>query len=650
MLYPRRCAAVALIVGTFVLHAKPVAAADAPPGAVGSTVRPFTVRQPDGGTVTLPEQFKDAKAVVVVFVAFDCPVAKSYVAPLGDLAKAYAGKGVEVVAVCPDEGAAEVKKQAAEFKVGFRVYADPDLKAVRELGAKHVPEAFVLDAKGVIRYRGRIDDRWLSPAKSNPRTPVPDLTNALDEVLAGKPVTVAKTVAVGCPIGPVAKGKPVPPAGATVTFYKDVLPVLQNRCQECHRPGEVGPFSLLTYKQAVRWSDLMKEYTASRAMPPWKPAGGPAYRNERTMPKAEIELLAAWVDAGCPEGDPKQGPPEKVFAGAAEWQFGKPDLVIEMPDEFHLGPTGPDHFRAVVMPSGLTEDKMIVAYEVKPGNPRIVHHTINYFDTTGTARQLEQAEADRKKEANEPDRGPGYTSAMGIGFTPSRLDAVGGIGGWTPGLRGFRLPTGTGYSLPKGSDVVVQMHYHRTGKPEKDRTRIGLYFAKDAAALKPLNALVVPGLVSPTDAFKPFETIPAGKSEFEVRGRVVVEQDCTVYSVLPHMHMLGKKIKVTMTPAGGKERLLVDIPEWDYNWQESYFFKEPIAVKAGTTFEVSAVFDNGAANPNNPSSPPRDVKRGQQTTDEMLFGFIRATSDAPGSLIKTKRLTDPKDYAPTKQP
>ncbi len=648
MSHTRAPALIALIAGALVCHPHPVAAADPASGAVGGTVRPFTVRQPDGGTVTLPEHYKDAKAVVVVFFGFDCPIAKSYVTPLGDLAKAYADKGVTVVGVCPDEGAAEVKKQVAAFAVGFPVFADPDLKAMRELGAKRVPEAFVLDAKGVIRYRGRVDDGWLTPGKQNPRTPVPNLKNAVEEVLAGKAVTVPETPVVGCPIGTPEKVKPVPPTGAKVTFYKDVMPVLQNRCQECHRPGEVGPFSLLTYKQAVRWGDLIKDYTASRAMPPWRPAGGPEYLRDRRMPKAEIELLAAWVDAGCPEGDPKQAPPEKAFAGA-EWQLGKPDLIVEMPDEFHLGPTGPDHFRAVVMKTGLTEDKMIVAYEVKPGNPQIVHHTINYFDTTGQASKLEQAEQDRKKDPKESDRGPGYTAAMGIGFIPLRPSAIGGIGGWTPGLRGFTLPAGTGYHLPKKSDIVVQMHYHRNGKAEKDRTKIGLYFAKDPKALKPLQALVVPGLVSPTDEFKPFGTIPAGKSEFVVRGRVVAEQDCTIYSVLPHMHMLGKSVKVTMTPPGGQERLLVDIPDWDYNWQESYFFKEPIAVKTGTVFEVSAVFNNAASNPSNPNSPPKDVKQGQQTTDEMLFGFLRGTSDTPGPTIKVKPLLDRSDYEPAKK-
>lgn len=626
------------------LHANAARGSENPPvGSVGSTVRPFTVRQPEGGTVTLPAHYKDAKAIVIVFVSFECPVAKSYIAPLGEFAKTYGAKGVEVVGVCPDEGAAEVKKQIAEFKVAFPVFADPEQKAVRELGAKRVPEAFVLDAKGTIRYRGRIDDRWLSPSKPNPRTPVPDLANALDEVLTDKKVTVAETPTLGCPIGPRTKDKPGSPPGANVTYYKDVLPVLQNRCQECHRPGEVGPFSLLTYKQAVRWGDLIKDYTASRAMPPWKPSGGPAYLNERTMPKAEIELLAKWVDAGCPEGDAKDAPLEKKFASASEWQFGKPDLIVEMPSDFHLGPTGPDHFRAVVMPTGLTVDKMIVAYEVKPGNPKIVHHTINYFDTTGQARKLEENEKNRKRELNELDSGPGYTSAMGIGFT-SLTGGTGGIGGWTPGLRGFKLPEGTGYFMPKGSDIVVQMHYHRNGKQEKDRTKIGLYFAKNEKVLKRLNILVVPGLVSPTKDFEKFETIPAGEAKFVVRGRVVTEQDCTIYSILPHMHQLGKNVKVTMTPPGGKERMLVNIPDWDYNWQESYFFKEPIAVKTGTVFEVTATFDNSANNPNNPFNPPRLVKKGDQTNDEMLFGFIRATADTPYGIVRTKMLTEKKDY------
>ncbi len=613
------------------------------PGAVGSVVRPFAVRQLEGGTVELPTHHKDAKALVVVFLSFDCPVAKSYLAPLGEIARAYADKGVVVVGVVADEGPASVKKQAAKFDVAFPLYADPELKAIRELGAKNVPEAFVLDAKGALCYRGRVDDRWISPGKSNPRIPVPDLRNALDEVLAGKPVTLSQTQAVGCP-APRGERRAAPGGVASkYTYHRDVLPILQARCQECHRPGEVGPFSLLTYKDALRWADLMVEYVATHQMPPWKPTAGPGYRNERTMPQREIDILTAWAEAGCPEGDAKDVPATKSFDGTDGWTLGKPDLVLEMTDDFHLAPSGPDHFRVMVLPTGLTEDKMITAYEVKPGNPRIVHHTINYFDTTGKARQLEQAEAKRPKEPGEPDRGPGYTSAMGIGFL-SFPGTTGGLGGWTPGQRGFTLPAGTGYYLPKGADVVIQMHYHRNGRVEKDRTKIGLYFGKNPDSLKRLKLVVVPGLVAKGETLEPFRTIPAGNANYLVRGRSIVQEDCTIYSILPHMHMLGKSVRVTMTPPGGKPITLVNIEEWDYNWQESYFFQEPIEVKAGTQFDITAVFDNSAANPNNPFAPPRLVKKGEQTTDEMLFGFIRATSSGPGFMVKTQYVTEAGDY------
>jgi len=604
---------------------------------LGEKIELPALRDADSKRVDLPA----GKPVVVAFLSFDCPVARDYVSTLSQMATDYASKGVTFVGFVPtDDSPAEVARQAREYKATFPILSDAKHRAVAAFKAGYTPEAFVMDADGKLRYRGRVDDKYSARLKMNPRTTTHDLLAALDEVLAGKEVSVPVTPPVGCKISPLDGLQPE----GKVTYYRDVLPILQDRCQGCHRPGDVGPFSLMTYKQAVTWAADIKEFTHSRKMPPWKPVDGAKFQHDRRMPAEEIKKLAEWVDGGSPAGDPKDAPPEKKFGDTKGWQLGTPDLIVEMPDEFHLGPNGPDHFRAVVMPTGLAEDKMIVAYEVKPGNPRIVHHTINYFDTTGKGRELEKAEKDRKKEPGDPDKGPGYTAAMGIGFTSFKPNGIGGIGGWTPGLRGFKLPEGTGYFLPKGSDVVVQMHYHRTGRPETDRTKIGLYFAKAGKTLQPLQILVVPGLVSPTDGYKPFVTIPAGKSEFEVRGRIVTEQDCTIRSVLPHMHMLGKKIKVTMTAPEGKEKVLVDIPDWDYNWQESYFFKDPIEVKSGTMFEVVAVFDNSAGNVHNPSSPPRDVKKGDQTTDEMLFGFLRATSDQPGQTIKVRFLTDAKEY------
>ncbi len=277
-----------------------------------------------------------------------------------------------------------------------------------------------------------------------------------------------------------------------------------------------------------------------------------------------------------------------------------------------IGATGADIFRAYVLPTNLTEGQFVVGYEVRPGNTRVVHHALNFIDTTGAARRLLKREEERKKSEDEQDRGPGYSSRMGPGFLPR-----GDVGGWAPGITPHRTPPEVGYYLPKGSDIVIQVHYHRTGKIETDRPQLGLYFAKKPVS-KPIQPIVIPGR---------FTTIAAGEENFKVAGSVWVDRDCTAYNVTPHMHLLGKKIKVMITPPGGKTTTLVNIDEWDYNWQEKYFFKEPIAVKSGTRFDVEAIFDNSAKNPNNPSKPPRRVWVGEGTTNEMCFGFLDATSE-----------------------
>ena len=577
------------------------------------------------------------KATVVVFLSFDCPVSNGYAAPLTELANAYAPKGVRVYGVVAEEPSAALAKQIAEFKLGFPVLADPKLDAATALRATTVPEAFALDHNGVLRYRGRIDDAYSARLKRNAAVTSHDLKDALDALLAGKDVATPVTKPVGCPVGrkaPAAK----PGADTSVTYYKDVLPVLQNNCQSCHRPGQVGPFSLLTYRQAVNWADDIKEYTHARKMPPWKPVGGPGYSNDRAMSETDITTLTKWTDAGCPEGNKADAPPAKTFSDG--WQLGPPDLVLTVPEDFHVGPAGKDLFRCFVLPTGLTEDEYIVGYEIKPGNPRVVHHTLNFFDTTGKARELEEAEKARKKKPGEQDHGPGYSVAMGIGLVanpnaarPGTTTPVGGIGGWAPGQLASKLPEGTGFLLPKGADFIIQAHYHRTGKPEADRVSVGLYFAKKPVA-KPFQSIgVSPPLPNGRQLIgleKPAFLIPAGAPNHVITGAVVLQQDATIYSVIPHMHLLGKKIKVTVIPSDGPPVVLVDIPDWDYNWQETYWLKTPIAAKAGTRIEVEGVYDNSLSNPNNPSNPPRDVRFGEQTTNEMLFGFVGVTPVGEG--------------------
>lgn len=556
----------------------------------------------------------DQKAVVVVFLSFECPVCAGYSQPLADLAKEYAGRGVAFVGLCTsqDDDAAQVARHAEEFKLPFPVFKDDQLAAAGAFKATITPEVFVLDANRVLRYRGRIDDGYAARLKRNSKVTRQDLRAALDAVLAGKPVSEPATQAIGCPIqrdlAPVA-------AGGKVTFHRDVLPILQNNCQTCHRPGEVGPFSLLTYRQAVNWASDIKAYTQERKMPPWKPVDGPAFHGERKLSAQDIATLAAWVDGGTPEGDPKDAPAPRHFVEG--WQHGKPDLVLTVDGDFQVGASGPDVFRCFVLPTNLPEDKYITAVELRPGNPRIVHHALLFLDTTGQARKLEQQEKERANKSTEKDAGPGYSASMGVGFLPR-----GGLGGWAPGQMPRELPDGSGYFLPRGADVVAQVHYHRNGRAEKDRTRLGLYFATKPVS-KRFQSMVIPGK---------FWAIPAGDDHYRVTGSIVVRQDCDLHSVMPHMHLLGREIKVTMTPPDGTSRTLVAINDWEYNWQETYFFQDAIPVKAGTRFDIEAIYDNTAKNPNNPNSPPKPVFFGQFTTNEMCFGFLGATSDKPGRI------------------
>lgn len=605
--------ALALVGLIGMLVAVPGSAADPAPSTDRLNKTIDNVKLPDNGAL---KDRAGKVATVVVFLSFDCPVSNSYAATLAELHKTYSAKGVSFLAFVPtDDEPAKVAKRAAEFKYPFPVYSDSKLVAAEAFKATVTPEAFVLDSGLVMRYRGRIDNQYYGRLKKNPQVTEHDLKAALDALVAGKEIATTATRAIGCHIEP--KERKV--TSENVTYHRDVLPILQKHCQSCHRPGEAGPFALMTYKQAVNWSADIVHYTQSKEMPPWKPTGGVEFANSRALTIRELDTLAAWEKAGCPEGDPKDAPPARKFP--IGWQLGEPDLVLTVPDDFHVGAAGKDLFRCFVMPTGLTEDKFVVAYEVRPGNASVVHHTLNYFDTTGKAKKLELAEKERSKGKEEADRGPGYTVAMGIGFIPLPSDAprpgvpaVGGLGGWAPGQLGVRFPEGSGTLLPKGSDVIMQVHFHRTGKAEKDRTKIGLYFAKKPVE-KPWNTLIIAGM-------SPLSMIPANKADHLQKGGGFLSADATVHSVLPHMHLLGKSVKITMIPPGGDPRVLVDIKHWDYNWQESYWLAKPLAAKAGTRFEIEAIFDNSAKNPHNPNTPPKLVTYGEQTTNEMLFGFV----------------------------
>src|SRR5262245_13489825 len=580
-------------------------------GAEPSPVPDFKLKDLSGHDWSLHQQ--KSKATVLVFLSCECPMSNAYARPIGELAAKYKDRGVAVVAVNAnrEESVAQVAAHAKEFGITYPILKDDDLVAAKALGVKVTPEAVVLDDRFVVRYRGRIDDGDTERMRPTPKTARFDVAAALDEVLAGKTVTVSYAQAFGCPL-PLEEKKTAGPA--TVTYYRDVMPILQKNCQSCHRPGEVGPFALETYRQAVKWADSIVTETQARRMPPWKPLPSDHIAGQRSLSDKELKMLEAWVDQGTPEGDKEDAPPPVKFPEG--WQLGKPDFVLEMPSEAVVAANGRDLFHCVVFPTHFNEDKYLAAIEVRPGNARVVHHTIQVIDTSGRARKLQDS-AQAKQKETDPDRGPGYSVSRGMGFLPAPGN---GLGGWAPGLVPKRLPDGVGQKLPKGSDIVVQIHYHRTGKEEHDRTRLGLYFAKGPIK-EYLQAIPVTGI---------FFSIPPGQKDFKVDSSITMTEDVKLHWMVPHMHLLGKDIELLARLPGEKEKSLVKLPAWDYNWQEQYMLKEPMLLPKGTVLRVKATYDNSDGNPLNPNSPPKPVRFGEQTTNEMCFIFCGVSSPDPG--------------------
>ena len=399
---------------------------------LGQKVANLTFHDEAGKTFSLYD-VKDRKAIVIVFLSFECPVSTSYSDPLAGLQKQY-GKHVSFIGltVNEDESRAQVAKLARDFKIPFPVYRDEKLTAANALQADFTPECFLLDSDFVLRYRGRIDNSYFERLKKNPQVTSQDLEQALGELLSGRPVKTQSTLPIGCPI--VRTARVLPKAGE-VTYHRDVAPILQNRCQTCHRPGEVGPFSLMNYKQAVNWAEDIKTYTQKRLMPPWKIDEGVDFHNDRRLSDKDIATLAAWVDGNCPEGDPNDAPPARIFPQG--WQLGTPDLVLTVGEDFQLAPNGKDLFRCFVLPTNLPEDTYVAGVEIRPGNPRVVHHVLLFIDSLGKGQKLELDA--RQKEAKPPAKtihtpAPPRTSAPA---TPSPwVSASRRKEAWAAGRRG----------------------------------------------------------------------------------------------------------------------------------------------------------------------------------------------------------------------
>lgn len=371
---------------------------------------------------------------------------------------------------------------------------------------------------------------------------------------------------------------------AAPTFSHDVAPILYRECASCHRPGGVAPFSLLTYQDAKKRAGLIATVTAKHYMPPWLPTA-PRFAHERKLTAAEIALLAHWAASGAPQGDPKLTPAAPKFPEG--WQLGKPDFETEMRADFDVPADGPDLYQCFAM-TGFPADRWVRALDIRPGNPKVVHHALLFQDTTGTARQR--------------DHGNGYSCFGTPGFLPAR-----GLGGWTPGAVPFQAPQGVPELLHGHADLVLQVHYHPSGKPEHDRTRLALYFTNQ----KPQFRIMDVGLSSNRI------DIPAGDASYKVEDHFTLPVDVLAYAISPHAHYICKEMWGYAVLPDGKRITLLHIPDWNFDWQQQYTFREPVRLPEGTRLEMEYTYDNSAANPRNPNHPPREIRYGPGSTDEM---------------------------------
>jgi len=389
-----------------------------------------------------------------------------------------------------------------------------------------------------------------------------------------------------------------------VTYSREIAPLLAEHCQSCHRDGEIAPFALTGYDDAYRRRQKILSVVERRKMPPWPPAPGHGdFLGDRRLGDADIARLRAWVKAGAPEGDRRDLPAPRAFP--SQWTGGDPDVVLTPSAAYDVPAGDRDLYRCFVIPTSFAEDRYVSVAEFLPGSRRIVHHVLTYIDTAGQAEALDRAEP-----------GLGYTCFGGPGFL-----ARGGLGGWAPGSPPTAMPEGTGMLLPAGARIVMQVHYHnRTGAAVPDLTRVGLRFAR---ATVDKRVRVIPVLD------RTF-TIPAGAERHVVRASYTLQPTWNMHAigVAPHMHLLGRQMRVTATYPDGTTRPLIYIDDWDFHWQGAYTFREPVPLPGGTRIDVEAVYDNSSRNRRNPTSPPRDVSWGEGTTDEMCIAFVRVTVDS----------------------
>jgi hypothetical protein len=522
------------------------------------------------------------RLAVVVFLSTDCPLAKLYTTRVNELHKSYRGR-VHFVGVLanPPDSQAEIDAFVKQHAVTIPLVKDQNAELADRFGATRSTEAFLLDKEGV-RYQGRIDDQY-APGHQRPAPTHHYVRDALDSLLADKPVATPRTEPVGCLIDRPKRSA----APDSVTYSKHIAPILFRRCLECHRRGQVGPFPLTSYMETAAHSRTIGEVIRAGQMPPWgaDPRHG-RFANDRSLTADEKRLIFDWIARDCPEGDPADLSPLPAFPPEG-WAI-KPDVIYSMSEPFTVPAEGILDYQRFVIDPGLQADGLIAAIQIRPGNRTVAHHATL-----------------RTKPRNAPTM---HTLTIGpLGDSQLAM--------FVPGQEAYVLPPGMAKRLPADRVFVLEIHYVTVGSAQTDQTQIGIVWADPKTVEREIATLV---LVNTQFEVRPF------LADQPVANEWTVDRDLVLHALFPHMHLRGKSMKFEAEYPDGSREVLLNVPRYDFSWQHRYVLAEPLRLPAGTTIHCTGAFDNSPDNPNNPD-PSATVHYGDQTTDEMFHGYLEVS-------------------------
>lgn len=545
---------------------------------IGRRIEEFTAKDFRGKEHALSD-FRDKDAVVVYFMGTECPLAKLYGPRMQKLHEKFSDQGVAFLGVSSNvqDSITELAAHARVHNVTFPILKDLKQRIADQFGATRTPQVFVLDANRQVRYYGRVDAQFTFGAGvglAKPQAQRRDLEIAIKELQSGTKITVPVTEAKGCLIGRARK----PMKDSPVTYSNQIARLFQTHCVECHRPGQIAPFEMTEYEEVSGWGEMIAEVVAEQRMPPWhaNPAHG-HFANANLLSQDEKQLIYTWVDNGCPQGDPADLPePRQYHKG---WFLPRePDQVVYLDRDEHIKPEGVEGYRHIVVDPGIKEDKWVKLSECMPGNRAVVHHIIVYV--------------------LPPGQDKGFRGRIFLA-------------GFAPGTRPLVAPDGWAKRIPAGSKFIFEMHYTPIGTPQTDRSGIGMIFMDEKDVTHQLAT---------RPAMQTRFEIPPHEPDHQVSSSRTFSRDTTVLSLFPHMHMRGKSFRYELTYPNRRKEVLLDVPRYDFNWQNSYIFSEPKLIPKGTVLNCTAVFDNSDENLHNPD-PSKTVRWGDQTWEEMMIGW-----------------------------